>query len=282
MRNLPIIALCLGVLAPSLAAAAPTEDELKARKAELEKKLKGQAFTVVVEAPFVIIGDEGAAAVKKRASGFLRWTVQLLEKDYFAKQPDKLIEVWLFGNERTYRAGAKKFFNDEPDTPYGYYSPTADALIMNIGPGAGTLSHELVHPYMEANFPNVPSWFNEGLASLYERPIEKAGHIWGLPNWRLPNLKKQLRAKTLPPITTLLKTTRDGFYNADYDSYAYARYLMLYLQEKGKLRDFYQKFVVDKKDLTGQAAMEDVLGEKLDTFEPKWRKWAAELVSDNR
>ena len=282
MRNLPIIALCLGVLAPSLAAAAPTEDELKARKAELEKKLKGQAFTVVVEAPFVIIGDEGAAAVKKRASGFLRWTVQLLEKDYFAKQPDKLIEVWLFGNERTYRAGAKKFFNDEPDTPYGYYSPTADALIMNIGPGAGTLSHELVHPYMEANFPNVPSWFNEGLASLYERPIEKAGHIWGLPNWRLPNLKKQLRAKTLPPITTLLKTTRDGFYNADYDSYAYARYLMLYLQEKGKLRDFYQKFLADKKDLTGQAAMEDVLGEKLDTFEPKWRKWAAELVSDNR
>jgi hypothetical protein len=275
MRNLPIIALCLGVLAPSLApslaAAAPTEDELKARKDELEKKLKGQGFTVVVEAPFVVVGDEGPAAVKKRASGFMHWAVKLLEKDYFTKQPDKLIEVWLFGNERTYRAGAKKYFNDEPETPYGYYSPTADALIMNIGPGAGTLSHELVHPYMEANFPNVPAWFNEGLASLYERPIEKAGRIWGLPNWRLPNLKRQLRAKTLPTIPTLLKTTRDGFYNADYDSYAFARYLLLYLQEQGKLHDFYTKFLADKKDLTGQAALEDVLGEKLDTFEPKWR-----------
>jgi hypothetical protein len=283
MRNLLIIAsLCFGVLAPSVAAAAPTEDDLKARKGDLEKKLKGQGFSVLVEAPFVVVGDEGAAMVKQRATGFLRWTVKLLEKDFFTKRPDKIIEVWLFRNEKTYRAGAKKYFNDEPETPYGYYSPTADALVMNIGPGAGTLSHEVVHPYMEANFPNVPSWFNEGLASLYERPIEKAGHIWGLPNWRLPNLKRQLRAKSLPTIPTLLKTSRDGFYNADYDSYAYARYLMLYLQEKGKLRDFYQKFLADTKDLTGQAAMEDVLGEKLDTFEPKWRKWALELQGDNR
>jgi hypothetical protein len=135
---------------------------------------------------------------------------------------------------------------------------------------------------MEATVPNGPSWFNAGLASIYARPIEKGGHIWGLPNWRLPNLKRQLRAKTLPSIPTLLKTTRDGFYSADYDSYAFARYLVLYLQEKGKLRDFYQKFVADTKDLTGQAAMEDVLGEKLDTFEPKWRKWALALQGDNR
>ena len=282
MRELLIAFACLTALSTSIASAEPTPDELKARVAELEKKLKGQGFSVVIEPPFVVIGDEGAAMVKQRASGFLRWTVKLIEKDFFTKRPDKLIEVWLFGNEKTYRAGAKKFFNDTPETPYGYYSPSADALIMNIGPGAGTLSHELVHPYMEANFPNVPSWFNEGLASLYERPIEKNGHIWGLPNWRLPNLKKQLREKTLPSIPTLLKTTRDGFYNASYDSYAYARYLMLYLQEKGVLRDFYTKFLADKKDLTGQAAMEAVLGEKLDTFEPKWRKWAAELWSDNR
>ena len=48
---------------------------------------------------------------------------------------------------------------------------------MNIGPGPGTLSHELVHPYMEANFPNVPAWFNEGLASLYEQPLKSAPAI---------------------------------------------------------------------------------------------------------
>jgi len=261
----------------TLAAAEPSLDDLKTRKAELDKKLEGQGFTVLIEAPFVVIGDETPARVKGRASGFFRWTVKLLEKDFFKSRPAEIIEVWLFKNEKTYRKGAKKFFSDEPETPYGYYSPEDSALIMNIGPGPGTLSHELVHPYIEANFPAAPSWFNEGLASLYEQPAEKAGHIWGNTNWRLPNLKRQLKDNSLPALDKLLATTRDGFYQAKYDSYAYARYLMQYLQDTGKLRDFYTKFVADTKDPTGKTALEAILGEKLETFEPKWRKWAAAL-----
>jgi hypothetical protein len=270
------------VLATSAAAAPPTDADLQQRKTDLEKKLSSDGFTVVIEGPFVVVGDEGKKTTEKRAAGFMRWTIGLLEKDFFSKRPDKLIEVWLFKNEKSFRAGAKKYFGDDPDTPYGYYSPDRDALVMNIGPGAGTLSHELVHPYLEANFPNVPSWFNEGLASLYERPIEKKGHIWGLPNWRLPNLKKEIKAKTLPSLDVLLKTTRDGFYEANFDSYAYARYLLLYLQEQGKLHAFYEKFVADTKDPTGQAALEAVLGQDLATFEPIWRKWVIALQGDNR
>jgi hypothetical protein len=268
---------------PPAAKVPPTRANLDARKASLEKRLAKQGFTVLVEEPYVIVGDEAPAVVAHHATGILRWSIKLLEQDYFTKRPNKVIEIWLFKNEKTFRAGAKKYFdNDDPGTPYGYYSSDHDAMVMNIGPGAGTLVHEVVHPYMEANFPNVPSWFNEGLASMYERPSEsKDHHIIGLPNWRLPNLKKEIRAKTLPPITTLLRTDTDGFYKADFDAYAYARYLLLYLQEKGKLRDFYKKFLADGKDLTGQAALEDILGEKLDTFEPKWRKWALELKGDN-
>lgn len=264
------------------AAAEPSADELDQRRAALQQRLGGQGFTVVVQPPFVVVGDESPATVKHRANGILKWSIRLLEAEYFKTRPTKLIEIWLFRNEASYRKGAKKFFDDEPETPYGYYSSAQDAMVMNIGPGAGTLVHEVVHPYIEANFPDGPAWFNEGLASLYERPTEKKGHIWGLPNWRLPNLKKQLRDKTLPALDTLLKTTHNQFYEAPYDSYAYARYLLLYLQEQGKLTPFYEKFVADKEDLTGKAALEAVLDEKLETFEPRWRKWALELKSDNR
>lgn len=285
MRERRSALACLACLAGAVglaaaaapAAAEPSPAQLAARKAALETKLRGKGYTVVIEGTFVVIGDEAPARVKQRATGFMRWTLGLLEKDFFAKRPDKLIEVWLFKNEKTYRKGAKAFFGDEPETPYGYYRSDVDALVMNIGPGAGTLSHELVHPYLEANFPNVPSWFNEGLASLYERPVEKRGRIIGLPNWRLPNLKRQLRAKTLPSIRTLLKTTTDGFYEAPYDAYAFARYLLLYLQEQDKLRAFYAAFLADTKDRTGQAALEAVLGESIETFEPKWRAWALAL-----
>jgi len=261
--------------------AEPTEDELTKRAESVRKRLDGQGFTVLVEAPFVVVGDESAGTVKYHTTGIMRWFIKLIEKDYFEKRPNKLIEVWLFKNEKNFKAGAKKYFGDEPDTPYGYYSSEHDAMVMNIGPGAGTLTHEIVHPYIEANFPEGPSWFNEGLASLYERPFERKAHIVGLANWRLPNLKRQIRAKTLPALPTLLGTTRDGFYNADFDAYAYARYLLMYLQEKDKLRDFWVKFRKDK-DLTGKVALEEILGEKLETFEPKWRKWVLELSGDNR
>jgi hypothetical protein len=276
MRKLALAA-CLAM--STSAAAEPTQKELEDRAASLKAKLDGQGYTILVEAPFVVVGDGSAAQVRKIAGGFLRDKVHMLEKDYFTKRPDKLIEVWLFSNEKSFRKGAKKFFDDTPDTPYGYYSPEASALIMNVS-GLGTLSHELVHPYMEANFPNVPSWFNEGLASLYEYPGERKGHIIGHVNWRLPNLKKEIRAGTLPTLVQLLGTGREEFYNADWDAYAQARYLMYYLQEKDKLREFYGKFLADTKDHTGRAALEAVLGEDLTTFEPKWRKWVLAIQKD--
>lgn len=272
MKRTVSLATAIVLSSLGLAAADPTDKELQEHAAALETKLKGQHFTVLVEPPFVVIGDSPPATVKKLTTGFLRSKIVLLEKEYFTKRPDRVLEVWLFSNEKSFRKGAKKFFDDDPETPYGYYSPDDNALIMNAS-GLGTLSHELVHPYMEANFPDVPSWFNEGLASLYEQPGARKGRIVGFVNWRLPNLKREIKAKTLPTMATLLGTTRDQFYEAQYDAYAFARYIVFYLQEQGKLQDFYKKFLEDKKDLTGITALESVLGENLDTFEPKWRKW---------
>ncbi len=271
-----LAAVVIGLYTSTAAVAAPSREQLEERKASLEKKLDKQGYTIVVSPPFVVIGDEGAKKVSSRVS-FVTWVIDLIEKDFFAKQPDKVIEIWLFRNEKTYRAGAKKFFDDEPETPYGYYSSEDDALVMNIGPGAGTLSHELVHPYIEANFPDAPAWFNEGLASLYEQPRERDGHMWGTTNWRLPGLQSMIRAKKLPSIKELVSTTRDGFYNARFDSYAYARFLCQYLQDHGKLRELYKRFSTDTKDLTGQRAMEAVLGQDLASFQPVFEKWAMSL-----
>ena len=269
--------LSLVSLAPP-AAAEPSPDELDQRRAALEARLGGQGFTIVVQPPFVVIGDESPATVKHHASGILKWSIQLLEAEYFKSRPAKLIEIWLFKNEKTYRKGAKKFFDDEPNTPYGYYSSEDNALVMNIGPGAGTLSHELVHPYIEANFPASPSWFNEGLASLYEQPREKEGHMWGTTNWRLPGLTRMIKDKSVPTVKALITTSRDGFYDAEYDSYAYARFLCQYLQDHGKLRDFYKKFHADqKKDPTGKASLAAIIGTDLASFDVVFRKWAANL-----
>jgi hypothetical protein len=256
--------------------AAPSNADVAAHAKALEKQLAGQGYTIVVEGPFVIVGDEAPKRVAARV-GFIKWVVTLVEKDFFAKQPDHIIDIWLFRNLQTYTRGAKKFFDDEPTTPYGYYSPSDRALIMNIGPGAGTLSHELVHPYVAANFPNAPSWFNEGLASLYEQPSEKDGHMWGKTNWRLPALQKMIRRKSLPALSTLMATSRDEFYDAEYDSYAYARFLCQYLQDHGKLIKFYQLFSANAEDTTGQKALENVVEMSIESFQPVFAQWALGL-----
>lgn len=274
MRIALLVTVCL-VFTSSVALAAPSKDQLVTRASELRTQLEGKGFTVVVEAPFVIVGDESPKRVQSRVN-FVDWVVKLIEKDYFEKQPDKILVIWLFRNINTYKAGAKQFFDDEPTTPYGYYSSEDNALVMNIGPGAGTLSHELVHPYIEANFPDAPSWFNEGLASLYEQPRERAGHMWGTTNWRLPGLTSMISAKKLPPLKELLTSSRDGFYDASYDSYAYARFLCQYLQDKGKLREFYKAFVVDT-DHTGVVSLEKILGQSVEEFQPVFDKWALSL-----
>jgi hypothetical protein len=199
-----------------------------------------------------------------------------MEADFFTKRPTKVIEIWLFKNEKTYRKGAKQYFDDTPETPYGYYSSEHDAMVMNIGPGAGTLVHEVVHPYVEANFPGAPSWFNEGLASLYEQPRERDGHMWGTTNWRLPGLTAMIKAKSLPTLKTLLSTSRDEFYEAEFDAYAYARFLCQYLQDKGKLREFYKAFLVDK-DHTGVTSLEKTFGKSLEELQPEFNKWALSL-----
>ena len=279
MRALVSAALasaCLTCFVTS-ASAEPTREELDARADALREQLKHDSMTVLVEPPFVVVGDGGEKAVTAIAHGFLRDKTRMLEKDFFAERPNKLLEVWLFTGERAFRKGAKKYFDDTPDTPFGYYSPEHSALIMNAN-GLGTLSHELVHPYVERNFDDAPAWFNEGLASLFEYPGERHGHIIGHINWRLPNLQKQIRAGTLASLPKLIATSTTEFYDADWDAYAEARYVMYYLQEHDLLHAFFTKFHdAQADDPTGRASLEAVLGEDLETFEPKWRKFVLGL-----
>jgi hypothetical protein len=262
-------------------AAAPAHAETaEEHAARLAARLAGRGFTVLVEPPFVLVGDEPPDRVRARART-VRWTRALLRKDFFADDPG-VLEAWLFRDKTSYRRGAKEFFGDDPDTPYGYYSPSHHALVMNIGPGAGTLVHEIVHPYLEANFPEVPAWFNEGLASLYERPTEVDGHIRGLPNWRLPALQKELRAGRGRSLAALLATTSDEFYGAEDETDARARYLCYYLQEHGLLLDFYRRFRAGRdSDPTGAAALRAVLGtEDLAGFEATWSRFVLGLHQD--
>lgn len=248
--------------------------------AHLKIQFAKNQFTFVAQPPFVVIGDEAAAVVKQRAVGTVKWTVDLLKKDFFTKDPTDILDIWLFKNTASYRRNAREIFGDEPDTPYGYYSSSHRALIMNIETGGGTLVHEIVHPFIEANFPACPPWFNEGLASLYEQSGEVDGHLYGYPNWRLPGLQQAIKSNAVPSFKSLMEMQAEAFYHQDKGTnYSQSRYLCYYLQEKGLLVKFYREFAANQAtDPTGYLSLKKVLGESdLLAFKKKWEQFVLGL-----
>ena len=152
---------------------------------------------------------------------------------------------------------------------------------MNISTGGGTLVHEIVHPFVEANFPACPAWFNEGLGSLYEQCGEVDGHIHGFTNWRLPGLQAAIKAGKVSSFKSLTALNAHGFYNEDKGTnYGQARYLCYYLQQRKLLTKFYREFYThQKQDPTGYGSLRKVLGGvDMNAFKRRWEKYVLGLT----
>lgn len=257
-----LAALALGLAASTAEPPRLISAEDLARHAAAISPAPPPGFTVLVESPFVVIGDGQPEEVRAQAVGTVRWATRLLRADYFANDPDAIYDIWLFKDKDSYGRQVRALFGEDPISPYGYCSSARHALIMNIGTGGGTLVHEMTHAFMHGNFPACPAWFNEGLASLYEQCSERGGHIRGNRNWRLPILQQALRDGKAPSFAALAAYDDHDFYNRDASTnYGVARYLCYRLQELGKLQAFYREFVAHQHDdPTGYHSLVTTLG----------------------
>jgi len=248
---------------------------------QLKKKLPSADFTIVIQPPFVVVGDEPAATVREHSQNTVKWAVDKLKQEYFSSDPKEILDIWLFKDAASYEKNVQLLFGEKPGTPYGYYSSAHKALVMNISTGGGTLVHEIVHPFIEANFPACPPWLNEGLGSLYEQSGEVDGRIHGFTNWRLPGLQTSIKAGALQSFRDLTALDARGFYDDDKGTnYAQARYLCYYLQQKGLLTKFYRRFHARQKiDPTGYQTLRETLGNvDMKFFKRKWEKYVLGLV----
>ena len=265
--------------------AAFTSADFDAHVAKLRKKLPSGDFTIVVTPPFVVVGDELPETVRQRSKNTVKWAVDKLKRAYFASDPKQILDIWLFKDKESYEKHVKELFGKTPDTPYGYFSEYDKALVMNISTGGGTLVHEIVHPFVAANFPRCPAWFNEGLGSLYEQSGELDGEIHGYTNWRLAGLKRAIQKGNLTSFKTLCGTTDTEFYEKDRGTnYAQARYLLYYLQQKNLLRNYYRRFFANRADdPSGYHTLKAVLKtEDMAKFQKEWEAYVLKLEFPNR
>jgi hypothetical protein len=245
---------------------------------ELTGKLTSD-FIVKEHSYFVIASNLDEAETEKILTQTIDRAVDCFYNDYFSTQPNEATTIFLFKDDKTYRYWAKTLYDDDDLSKYGYYKPSEKTMLMNINTGTGTLVHEMTHALARYDFPDIPSWFNEGLGSLYERCSLNNKTILGYVNWRLPALQDALADKSYTSIERLMKTNWEEFYGDGSDvNYAQARYLCMYLQEQGLLKKYYQNFRdTFNDDNTGIKQMEKITGKSISELDADYVAWVKTL-----
>lgn len=250
--------------------------------ARLRQTLPAAGYTVVAQPPFVVIGNEPPATVRRRTIDTIGWAVDRLKRDFFEREPADCVEIWLMKDQPSYEACATGLLGGQPLITQGFYAPRQHALLINLAAGTGTLVHEIVHPFIHANFPACPPWFNEGFAALFETATDRDGHIIGLTNWRLPHLQRLIRSDRCPAIESVTAMDEVEFYHRDEaDNYAVARYVCYYLQERGQLGAFYRAFRANcATDPTGLRTLQQTVREPdPHRLQCNWEKFVRSLTT---
>jgi len=271
-----LLSLILALMCPVTAGALP---DLEQHLVHLKKRLPGPEFVITVEEPFVVVGDLPLPQLQGHARQTVGWAVAHLKRMYFERDPKQIVDIWLLRDADSYAHYVPILTGSDPVTPYGFYIPKLQGLYMNIQTGGGTLVHELVHPFIESNFPQCPPWFNEGLASLYEQCGERQGKMVGYTNWRLEGLQQAIHQGTLGGFPELMKMNSADFYGpGSARHYAQARYLCLYLQEQGQLQEFYHRLSRQPDPSGGAETLRQLLQiQDWQAFQKQWQSWVLKL-----
>jgi hypothetical protein len=236
----------------------------------------------VVEGVFLVVAPGGKGAVAG-ALDVTRRSLAAYFNGRFSTRPTRAISVYLFPSAAPYDAYCTKRWRQSCHSPYGFYLGSERKIVMNVGPGIGTLTHELVHPLVETDFPTAPDWINEGIASLFERfYLPKPGEIHGGKNWRLPRLRSALRSKAEREHARLpaLFGMSDEVFRGDREdlNYATARYLCQWLDQQDLLWPFYQRWRdTVTSDPTGEKAFAAVVGKSPADAHADWARWVGRL-----
>jgi hypothetical protein len=155
-----------------------------------------------------------------------------------SKKPDKHVKLFVYSDAKRYQTEAEKFGPVISD--WGFYMPDKRTAIANVGVSIGNLRHELVHPLIGDDYPGIPTWLNEGIAALYGTAKPTPHGFEFLVNYRLRDLRRAIAAGTLPTIAELAASTERDVHGATAGTYyAMARYVLLYVDRKGKLGELY-------------------------------------------
>jgi hypothetical protein len=270
--------------------------DVAARAREAHERFGANARLRTVDGTFVMVEAGRSGPLFDQAVMLLERALPPLFHDRFTRHPTAGVSILLFSSAPEYDAFCEEHYGVGAKSNFGLYRRSSRDIVVDISGGAAflpTLSHEVVHPIIEADFPRAPVWIDEGIASLFEAPFfTKDGGIHGVArNWRHARLLSAFASKTEREAARLdalfgmstrdfLGIPREGHVRDADESvrnlhYATARSVAAWLDEQGRLWPFYRAWrdgVAD--DPTGEKAFERVMGAPAAAMNAAWVKWA--------
>jgi hypothetical protein len=247
----------------------------------------------IEEDSFVLIGD-GPGALSSGAARMFHDALTALFNGRFDRHPDRPTIVIFFSTRPRYLQFA-------PDASIGYFKRPSREIDVDVSGGPryeSTAVHELVHSVVANDWATGPDGadpdalppevLDEGLASLYENPSFPApGEIRGLRSGirrkvldmalASPRDVAELRADKLLQMTYAeFKSPGDPWIAARNE--AFARYFMLFMEERGFLWPWYRLFKATREtDPHGLAALRHVTSLSPERVSENWVAWARSL-----
>ena len=123
-----------------------------------------------------------------------------------------------------------------------------------------TVRHEGLHQYLDRFLPNIPVWFNEGLAEYYEHGHRVAGKLYfGRPSRQ----HLEVLSKHPPlPLEVFLRLPARDFYRGGVPRYAQAWAFMHMLRHGGAHRQkLFKQLLADLETMPAHEALEKAFGD---------------------
>jgi len=218
-------------------------------------------INIMVRAPYILMGDYETETLDALYRKTILPTEYALNVSYFDSQPDQPITIIALSSQERYQQVAYDLDQRKTGSYYGYFQSHEMRIVLNLTTGSGTLGHELTHALAQIDYPGMPEWFDEGLASLHEQCefSEEENQLIGISNWRVQLLLTALDRNQLPGLKALVQQTRINT-NREALTYAHARYFCLFLQQKRLLSPFYRKLRTNQtSDETGARTLQQLL-----------------------
>ena len=240
---------------------------------------------VLIRPPYVIAGDMPEDALERLYQNVVQPTERALNVGFFDARPTEPITIVAFAKEVGFREYACRIDHRPAQSYYGYYLRDHRRLVVNVSTGAGTLAHELTHALAHFDFPNMPEWFDEGLASVFEQSefTDSNHRLTGTDNWRVHQVLRAMHENHLRPTGDLIQGKSVRANNEAID-YAHARYVCLFLQDQQLLEPFYRKLRSRAEtDPTGwQTLREIVVCEKAQDLDADFHRWVVKYHKTQR